>query len=317
MASETSLALLRIGELSRRVGVSTHVLRAWESRYGLLQPERTAGGFRLYSEADVARVGSMQAHLSAGLSAAEAARAALAEEPVEPSSPRRTGRRGAAGREPAGEGDGGAASANAGADVEGLAVLREDLRRALDEMDEVAAQAALDRAFGAFTVEAVLRELVLPYLHDLGERWERGEVDVSQEHFASNVVRDRLTGLARGVGNPFGPRALLACVPGELHDLGLMIFAVALRRRGWQVRYFGADTPLAGLTDTARRLEPDLVVLTATDEERFSAVEAELAGLAGTAPVAVAGAGATSELAERIGARILDGDPVTAAQALA
>ena len=72
-----SRPLLRIGELSRRLGVSDHVLRAWESRYGLLQPLRSAGGFRLYSEADESRVRRMQAYLAGGLSAAEAARAVL------------------------------------------------------------------------------------------------------------------------------------------------------------------------------------------------------------------------------------------------
>ena len=78
-ASESS-PLLRIGELSRRLGVSDHVLRAWENRYGLLQPVRSAGGFRLYSEADARRVRRMQAHLARGLSAAEAARAVLGQD---------------------------------------------------------------------------------------------------------------------------------------------------------------------------------------------------------------------------------------------
>ncbi len=73
-------AVLRIGELSRRLGVSDHVLRAWERRYGLLRPVRSAGGFRLYSEADLDRVRRMQAHLAQGLSAAEAARAAIDDE---------------------------------------------------------------------------------------------------------------------------------------------------------------------------------------------------------------------------------------------
>lgn len=72
--------LLRIGELSRRVGVSDHVLRAWENRYGLLSPVRSAGGFRLYSEHDERRVRRMQAELAKGLSAAQAARVALADE---------------------------------------------------------------------------------------------------------------------------------------------------------------------------------------------------------------------------------------------
>src|SRR5687768_8318863 len=73
--------MLRIGELSRRLGVSEHVLRAWERRYGVLQPQRSAGGFRLYSPADEDRIRRMQAHLARGLSAAEAAAAALDEEP--------------------------------------------------------------------------------------------------------------------------------------------------------------------------------------------------------------------------------------------
>src|SRR6185312_12274442 len=71
--------LVRIGELSRRLGVSVHVLRAWESRYGLLQPTRSTGGFRLYSAADEERIRRMQAHLAEGLSAAEAARTVLRE----------------------------------------------------------------------------------------------------------------------------------------------------------------------------------------------------------------------------------------------
>jgi MerR family transcriptional regulator, light-induced transcriptional regulator len=75
MEAATDRPLLRIGELSRRVGVSDHLLRAWESRYGLLQPVRSPGGFRLYSEADEPRIRTMQAYLAEGLSAAEAARA--------------------------------------------------------------------------------------------------------------------------------------------------------------------------------------------------------------------------------------------------
>ena len=80
MASSEGPPVLRIGELSRRLGVSDHVLRAWESRYSLLEPVRSAGGFRLYSEADVLRVRRMQAYLASGLSAAEAAQAVLGED---------------------------------------------------------------------------------------------------------------------------------------------------------------------------------------------------------------------------------------------
>ena len=205
-------AHLRIGELSRRVGVPPELLRAWEQRYGLLRPVRSAGGFRLYTTADENRVRSMRHHLEAGISAAQAARLALAEP-----------------ANAAGE-DGESAS---------FAPLTSDLRDALDRLDEPGAHAALDRLLARFTLQTVLRDALLPYLHELGERWERGEASVAQEHFASNLLRGRLLGLARGWGQSAGPRAVLACAPGELHDLPLIIFGLALAGRGWSITYSG------------------------------------------------------------------------------
>src|SRR3954467_3974463 len=79
MEVDRTAGLVRIGELSRRVGVSEHVLRAWETRYGLVAPTRSPGGYRLYSADDEQRVRRMQFHLAGGLHAAEAARAAIAD----------------------------------------------------------------------------------------------------------------------------------------------------------------------------------------------------------------------------------------------
>ena len=128
MDSPESSPVLRIGELSRRLGVSDHVLRAWESRYGLLRPVRSVGGFRLYSEADALRVGRMQAHLARGLSAAEAAREVLSEDSQARGEARRPGPEAGTGRVTPATGE-----------------LSADLRRALDAFDEPAAQAVLDR----------------------------------------------------------------------------------------------------------------------------------------------------------------------------
>jgi methanogenic corrinoid protein MtbC1 len=135
------------------------------------------------------------------------------------------------------------------------------LSAALDRLDEQAANSALDRLFAAYTVETVLQEVVLPYLHRLGERWEAGEVSVAQEHFASNLLRGRLLGLAQGWGQGRGPLAILACLPGEHHELGLMVFGVALRRRGWRITYLGTDSPIGAVADIARSLTPTVVVL--------------------------------------------------------
>jgi DNA-binding transcriptional MerR regulator len=279
---------LRIGELSRRVGLSDHVLRAWETRYGLLHPSRSAGGYRLYSEADAERIRRMQQHLAAGLSAAEAAQAVLAQ-------------------------DGPAASAPGGLDLGELATA---LRDTLEAFDEPGAQAVLDRLLSDLSLPTVLRDVVMPYLRDLGDRWQDGTASVAQEHFASFVLRGRLGGLARGWGDGRGPRALLACPPYELHDLALMVFGIVLNRQGWRIHYLGTSTPMAELVRAAETTAPDLVVVAASTREALDPVRDELAALAARFPLALAGAGATAELTAGVGARHLAGDPVTEAELL-
>ena len=188
------------------------------------------------------------------------------------------------------------------------------MRTALDALDEPAAQAVLDRLLADYTLAATLREIVVPYLKELGDRWASGEITITQEHFASNVIRGRLAGLARGWGDGDGPRAVLACPPDELHDLPLLIFGIVLNRSGWRVEYFGANTPIGEVIEGARRLPPELVVVAATVPERLVAIDADLAQLADVAPLALGGAGASPELAMEVGAHLLMGDPVTAAQ---
>jgi MerR family transcriptional regulator, light-induced transcriptional regulator len=275
---------LRIGELSRRTGVAPELLRAWERRYGLLRPARSEGGFRLYSDADERRIERMRDLLKQGLAAAEAAQRALeaADEATVESTDSRPAR------------DAGAAR----------------LRAALDDFDETGAQAALDDLFGTFTVEAVLVSVILPYLADLGERWSSGGATGAQEHFASNVIRGRLLGIGRGWDAGEGPRAVLACAPGELHDLGLIAFGLTLFRRGWRITYLGPDTPIEGLVDTAERLAPDLVVVSATTKRRLTPLVDPLSALGRRTRVAVAGAGAAQGVD---GLQTLSEDPVTAA----
>ena len=302
--------VLRIGVLSRRLGVSDHVLRAWERRYGLLRPVRTPGGFRLYSEADARRIREMQNHLEHGLSAAEAARAVLADE----SEPSRSAAAGAmAGSAVASGASAGPGAGELGAGEVGADALGRGLREALDGFDEPTAQAVLDRLFSDLSVTAVLRDIVLPYLAELGYRWERGQASIAQEHFASNLIRGRLAGLARGWGGGRGPRAVLACPPGERHDLALMMFGIALNRTGWRIDYLGADTPAEELTRTVQARRPDLLVLAAARPQTLESLRVDLAGLARDVPLILAGAGATPGLAAAVGGRLLEGDPVTAA----
>jgi methanogenic corrinoid protein MtbC1 len=273
---------LRIGELSRRVGVSPELLRAWETRYGLVDPERTQGGLRLYSGEDERRVREMRRQIAAGLSAAEAARVALGTS-ARPASPQR---------------------------------FLTQLDRALTALDEPAAQATLDRTFESLDLETALAQVILPFLHDLGERWAATERSVGQEHFASNVIGGRLRTLARGWGDGDRQLALLACPPGEQHELGLLCFGLLLRKGGWRIVYLGAQTPTSDLATAITTLSPALVVLSATRARRFLDVEDEIRALGGQVRVAIGGAAASESLARSLGAEFLAHDLVAAARGL-
>jgi DNA-binding transcriptional MerR regulator len=278
-------AHLRIGELSRRVGVSSDRLRAWERRYGVLRPERTAGGFRLYSDDDERRVKRMRELLAEGLAPAEAARLAMGGH----------GRKGS----PAGR---------------GIAELASQLAASLYSFDGAGAHSAFDRLLVGFGMEVTLRDVVYPYLHELGGCWERGEATVCQEHFASRLLQGRLLALAHGWDEGEGPSAVLACAPGELHDLGLIGFGLAMRNRGWRISYLGADTPIGALRDAASQLSPALVTMSAVDPLRFRGLIDHLRRLPGHAPLLLGGTGATAAVAKRLGASATDRDPVSAAE---
>ena len=243
---------------------------------------RTAGGYRLYSADDEARVRSMQAHLAQGLSAAEAARLVR---------------------------DAPAAAPQNGAPAD----LATALWSALDGFDDAGAQAAFDRLVATFSIETVAETAILPYLRTLGDRWRDGDASVAQEHFATGLLRARLLGLARGWDRGAGPRALLACPSGERHDLGLIILGLALRDRGWRVTFLGPDTPIKTLAAAADQLAPDVVVLSSLAREPLVAAAAEIARMAASRPVLLAGPGADAELAERSRARLLAGNPIEAA----
>jgi len=288
---EAGAGQFRIGELARRAGVAPELLRAWERRYGLLEPARTQGGFRLYSAEDERRVAAMVANLARGYSAAEAAQLTLAAGPE--------------------------SEAPAEAPVSDLGPDADELRAALDDFDDGRANRALDRLLAAFSLDTVLT-VVLGYLRGLGDRWERGEASIAQEHFASNVLRGRLLGLARGWGQGTGPRALLACAPGEQHDLPLLVFGLALRTRGFRVTFLGPDTPVATLADAVDVLSPALVVVSVTAESGLGPeVTRALRPLGRRTRLALAGRGVDETLARASGAELLGDDPVAEAERLA
>jgi MerR family transcriptional regulator, light-induced transcriptional regulator len=282
---------LRIGEFSERVGVSAERLRAWEKRYGLLEPDRSEGGFRLYSDDDVSRVERMLGHIQRGASAAQAARLAIVGSAPPPT--------------PAVE------------DAPSLDRHAARLREHLERFDDAAVHAELDELLATFSLETVMRSVVLPCMEDIGNRWVDGDMSVAQEHFATNLLRGRLLGLSQGWGQGTGPRAVLATPPGEQHDLALVICGLALSRQGVRVVFLGADCPVDTLVTTVRGMRPALVLLASSEPSTFERVRAELRELGGEVPLHIAGPGASAPLADQLAATYVRDDPVTAAVALA
>jgi MerR family transcriptional regulator, light-induced transcriptional regulator len=268
---------LNIAALARRTGMAPDTLRKWERRYGVLRPRRTAGGQRRYDEADVARVHWLRDRLAEGYRIGEAAEllgGAAAEAP-------RTGPE-----------------------------LRDALLDAAAASDTGAVGRLLDQAFAATSVERTLAEVVAPVLRRTGDAWQRGEFTVAQEHLVSAAVRARLDRLLADARGSVRGAAVLACVPGEQHELGLLMLAVLMRADGWQVAHLGADTPLADALAFAERIGARAVCLSAALAERLEELSRALAAVPrppGTALV-LGGAAATQHRASRLGLQYAGGD---------
>lgn len=266
---------LNISALARRTGVAPDTLRKWEQRYAILRPRRTAGGQRRYSEADVARVDWLRARLGEGYRIGEAAALLGIEQRAVSRTPDE---------------------------------LRAAILEAAERGDGDAAGRLLDQCFALHALEAALSRVVVPLLRELGEGWEQGRFSVAQEHLLSGAVRTRLDRLLADARGSVRGVAVLACAPGEQHELGLLMVAVLLRADGWQVGYLGANTPLGDALDLAEIVDASVLGLSVGMPERLEQLEAELAGLKVPPRLALVlgGRGVDAEGAKRLGARYVD-----------
>ena len=289
-------AVLRIGEVSRRTGVAVTTLRAWERRYGLLEPERSEGGHRLYRERDIDRVRSMQRLLDDGWSAVAAANAVV--------------------REPAPLTLLQTLAGNGAADD-----LITRLEAAVDRFDAVTAQELLDAVFARLSLPRALDEVVLPLLRRIGEDWQNDARYIAREHFTSNILRPRLQRLL-DVPSGLQRRSCLAAAPeGEEHDLGLLAAAVVCAHAGWRIHYLGARTPTDALVRAVARLQPEALLIGALHRDHAEAFLADQPELGGAVAV-LGGDGFVAADAGRLADSVvhegpLAGLPTTLEQAVA
>lgn len=285
MTSDGASPCYSISAVSDMTGVKPSTLRAWERRYGLVRPQRSEGGQRLYTAHDVHRVRRILDCLGEGVMLSQV-------EAILDETPRH--------REETGE--------------EKWRRLRLELMAAAGAFDEAALDAMYAEALAEHPFSEVTERLTVPVLERLGECWESGEGLVAEEHFFQMYVRNVLGARFFHRHRRVHGRALLAaCLPGEQHDLGLLLFCLAAEAEGFRTINLGANTPLEELPRVAARTGADAIVFAAGYGRIDEAMLVRLRRLASAdaAPLVLVGGRqveAQRQLIEGTGARVLAAD---------
>lgn len=259
-----------IRELVSRTGVNASTLRAWENRHGLIVPSRTPSGHRLYSEKDVQRVRRLQELLLQGLSLKEAVTAF--------------------------ETDSEGTQANAlssslpangiGADA-WQGYLQETLR-ALEDFSTERLDALYNEACAIYPIDILTQNLLIPVLKQLGMTWETRPSGIAEEHFFSAWLRNKLGArLHHTVGLSKGKPLLLACLPHEHHEIGMLLFALGALHRGFRVTYLGSNLPIRQIIHVVRKAPTAGIVLAGRDIDDPAPMLADIAWLRASAKLPV------------------------------
>ena len=283
----------RIQTVAQLTGLSSALIRAWEARYRLVQPERTPSGYRLYSDEDVAVLLGAQRLVRQGMAPMQIVqlpkeqiiqgqRLLLVSDAEPPAAPAPR-----------------SAEAQDRTNLEQPLSIAERIDRivaAFGRFDREQADALISAPLRTMPTEQVCCELLLPLLFEVGDRWHRGELTVAAEHFGTTLLRNKLMSLIdelRQGEQRF--RVLCACPPGDLHEMGLLLFALEATIQGWDAIYLGANVPIGDLIQTARKLKPTLVGLSFVLRKEPAELRSQLAeittGLKGVAPLLVGGSG--------------------------
>jgi DNA-binding transcriptional MerR regulator len=257
-------ALYPIRTVSSLTGVNAVTLRAWERRYGLIRPHRTAKGHRLYTRGDIDLIQEVVDLLGTGVSIGQV--------------------KGQIGR-------GRTASAQTPAKTEPGADAWQTYQRrmllAVERFDEPGLEATYSEALALYPVDVVTERLVNPLLRALGERWEGRRGGIAEEHFFATYLRNKLGARLHHLATQRArTRLLAACLPGEHHELGLLLFCLAAANQGFGFVILGADTPLDEVAHAQQQVRCEGIVLSGSVDPTQPVLEA-LRALAATAGVPV------------------------------
>ena len=249
-------------------GVNAVTLRAWERRYGFIRPLRTAKGHRLYTHAHVELIRRVLGLVERGVPISQVGKLVDA-----------------------------APESGPAADVPGAwRDYFDRMTAAIVHLDEPELDQTYDEALSVHSIDNVTRHLILPLLVHLGERWKDIAGAVAEEHFLAMYLRSKLGArLMHRMRYATGPRLVVACAPGEHHEIGLLLFAIEAQRAGLRTVLLGADTPFEDVAIAQRRSGTDAVVISSSIDPPPGLLERALPKLVRKVgvPVFVGGATAT------------------------
>jgi DNA-binding transcriptional MerR regulator len=251
MSSISRSPVYNLKAVLKETGLKADVLRAWERRYNLPQPQRTLGGHRLYSEYDIEIVKWLRTRQAEGLSISRAvelwkATIAAGNDPLVEYSPAITSL---------------APERLSPADTR-IEKLRQHWLEANLAFDGNRVDEILNQAFAMFPIETVCTEILQRGISEIGDYWYLDKASVQQEHFASALATRRLEALIAATPRPTRQQTVLVgCPPGERHTFPGLMLCLFLCRRGFKVVYLGADVPIDRLEEACAVIQADLIIL--------------------------------------------------------
>jgi len=252
--------LYPIRTVSSLTGVNSITLRAWERRYGLIKPVRTPKGHRLYKQNDIDLIQQVLELLDKGISIGQVKDYLKGK---------------------------GAQTINEKASDPWSSHQRRMLNASV-RFDTNALDQTYNDALSLYPVDMVTKHLVLPLLKELGVRWAENEGSVAEEHFFGAYLRNKLGArFHHHAGAQNGPLLVAACLPGENHEVGLMLFCLSALNQGYRLVYLGADTPFSELKIPVERSEADAILLSGSIGPDSSLISSGLSALTKSVDVPV------------------------------
>lgn len=238
--------LFPIRTVSSLTGVNSVTLRAWERRYGLLQPQRTAKGHRLYSQADIDRVNKTVELLNKGIAISQVkAHLESREQNATASGP--------------------------------WDDYQQRMLNAVVRFDDRALEGSYNEALSLYPIDMVTSQLILPLLRQLGERWQSAEGSVAEEHFFGAYLRNKLGArFHHEASRASGPTLVAACLPGEHHEVGLLLVCLSVMAHGYRIVLLGGNTPLDELPIPVERSGAVAVLLSGAIDPNPDVLEKKL-----------------------------------------